>query len=417
VTLEIRPYLPEESDAFNRVPAIVFGNYTGKLRSETPVEQRGPDLVPPELSVCAFEDGTLASTYAAYPFTMRLNGAKASAAGVTAVGTLPWFRRRGHLRKIMEYDFKRRYEERMEPIGVLLASMAAIYQRYGYGVCSSRYAYTIDPKRIDFAPTLAPSRGTWREASKDELPLLQSMYRQFSRPRNGYLHRAPVMWDVQVLGLGPNFGGGPNFGPSLIAVYEEAGAPQGYVVYAAKWYDQAPDGAGPGQRLLVRDYVWHTPSAYRAMWDFFKTFDLANRVLLPMAPPDDPAFDIMLDPRELDATRFDWLLGRIIDVERALPLRPYGEGRVVFELRDEMCPWNGGHWALDAGAEGTTMTRSKESPSLSLDVSALAQLLFGQVSPTHAVRYGRAEAAPNAPLLLWDAMFRTEYAPFCPDGF
>ena len=148
MTLEIRPYRPEESDAFNRVPSIVFGNYTGIPRSETPEAQRGPDLLPPELSLCAFEDGTLATTYAAYPFTMRLNGAKAPAAGVTCVGTLPTFRRRGHLRKIMEHDFQRRYEQRMEPIAILLASIAAIYQRYGYAVCSSRYAYTIDPKLI-----------------------------------------------------------------------------------------------------------------------------------------------------------------------------------------------------------------------------------------------------------------------------
>jgi predicted acetyltransferase len=243
------------------------------------------------------------------------------------------------------------------------------------------------------------------------------MYRQFSQPRNGYLHRAPVMWDLQVLGLGPNLAPGPDFGPSLIAVYEEAGTPQGYVAYAAKSHEQAPDGAGPGERVLVRDYVWHTPSAYRAMWDFFKTFDLAKRVLIPATPLDDPAFDILLDPRELNATRFDWLLGRVIDVERALPLRPFGEGRVVFELRDHMCPWNDGRWALDAGAEGSTMTRSKESPSLALDISALAQLLFGHLSPTRAVRYGRAEAMLSAPLALWDAMFRTEYAPFCPDGF
>jgi hypothetical protein len=33
------------------------------------------------------------------------------------------------------------------------------------------------------------------------------------------------------------------------------------------------------------------------------------------------------------------------------------------------------------------------------------------------VRYGRAEAAPDAPLRLWDAMWRTEYAPYCPNMF
>jgi predicted acetyltransferase len=415
VALEIRPYRSEEADEFARLQAIVFGSYTGRRRSEEPAEQRGPDL-PPELSVCAFEDGVMASTYAAYPISMRLNGAAAPTAGVTCVGTLPWYRRRGYLRKIMEYDFKRRYEERLEPIAILGASIAAIYQRYGYAVCSSRYAYTIDPKKIDMVPSLSPSQGAWREASRDELPLLQTMFRHFSEPRNGYLERTPAVWESHIMGLGPHFVG-PNFGPSLIALYEKAGSPEAYIAYAALSLEQAVDGAGPGQRLVVRDVVYQTPSAYRAVWEFLETFDLVKRVIWPVAPIDDLAFDILLDPRELNATRTDLLLGRIIDAERALPLRPYGEGRVIFNLRDEMCPWNDGRWALESGAEGAILTRTKDSASLSLDVSALAQLLFGHMSPTRATRCGRAEATTNAPLAMWDAMFRTAYEPFCPDSF
>ena len=168
---------------------------------------------------------------------------------------------------------------------------------------------------------------------------------------------------------------------------------------------------------MVRDYVWHTPSAYRAMWDFLKNFDLVKRVFIPKAPADDPAFDVMLDPRELHATRYDWLLGRIIDVERALPLRPYGEGRVVFDLRDDFCPWNNDRWALESGPEGAVITRTKETPTLALDAATLALLVFGTTSPSRAVRYGRAEATPDADLALYDNMFRTTYAPFCPDGF
>jgi predicted acetyltransferase len=412
MTLEIRPYREEERAAFQRVPSIVFGNYTGT----PPSEQDAPFTIPPEWSLCAFEEGELATTYAAYPFAMRLNGAKAPAAGVTVVGTLPWFRRRGHLRKIMEMDFRRRYEQRMEPLAILLASIAAIYQRYGYAVCSSRYRYSIDPRWIGIAPSVPPAPGRMREASPDELPLLETLYRTFSRPRNGYLHRAPIIWEGQVLGRQPGFG--ESLPPALIAVYEEAGEPQGYVTYSAKNFEQHPDGGGPGQRLFVRDYAWLTPGAYRAMWDHFKTFDLVKRVIFNAAPVDDPAFDIMLDPRELNSWRGDWLLGRIVDLERLLPLRPYGrEGRVVFEVRDELCPWNAGRWALEAGPEGAHVARSKESPELTLDVSALTQILFGQVAPSRSVRYGRAEATAGAPLDLWDGMWRTEFAPFCPDTF
>lgn len=412
MALEIRPYRPEESAAFRRVPSVVFGNYRGWPPDEEPADGL---RIPPEWSMCAFEDGTLATTYGAYPMVMQLNGQKAPAAGVTIVGTLPWFRRRGHLRKIMEVDLKRRYEQRLEPIAILLASIAAIYQRYGYAIVSTRDRFSIDPRWINVAPSVAPARGEWREASKDELPLIQSIYRKFAQPRNGYLHRAPVMWDIRVMGAASP--GQPDWGPSLLSVYEEDGEPQGYMAYTSKWFEQFQDNAGPGQRLIVRDYAWLTPGAYRSMWDHFKRFDLVNRVVVDCAPADDPAFNILLDPRELNATRFDWLLGRLIDVERALPLRPYGDGRVVFELRDEFCPWNAGRWALESGGGEATCTRSKESPALSLDVSALAQLVFGFASPTQAVRSGRAETTPSADLTMLDSMFRTAYAPFCPDGF
>ena len=412
MALEIRPYREEERAAFSRVPSIVFGNYDG--RPYDPANDRGG--IQPEWSMCAFEDGELATTYAAFPFTMRLNGMPAPAAGVTAVGTLPWFRRRGHLRKIMAHDFKKRYEQHEQPLAVLLASIAAIYQRYGYAVVSSRQEYNIDPKWIGFAPTAPAAEGTWREVSKDDLPLLKQIYREFATPRNGYLHRAQIMWEAGALATLPG-GGGPNLGPSLLSVYEERGEPKGYITFASRWLENHPDGAGPGQRLFVRDYAWLTPGAYRAMWDMLKTFDLVKRVIVERAPMDDPAFDLMLDPRELRATRGDWLLARIIDLERTLPLRPYGEGRVVLHVRDEMCPWNADRWLLEAGPEGAAVSRTKETPQLSLDISALAQLLFGQVSPARAVQYGRAEASPGAPLDRLDAMFRTAYAPFCPDGF
>jgi hypothetical protein len=82
-----------------------------------------------------------------------------------------------------------------------------------------------------------------------------------------------------------------------------------------------------------------------------------------------------------------------------------------------MCPWNAGRWALECGGEGSAVRRTDEPPQLTLEISALAQILFGQVSPTQSVRIGRAEASRDAPLALWDAIWRTAYAPFCPDGF
>jgi predicted acetyltransferase len=371
--------------------------------------------VPPEWSLCAFEDGELATTYAAYPFTIRLNGAPARAAGVTFVGTLPWFRRRGHLRKITEADFRRRYEEQTEPIAILTASISGIYHRYGYAVTAFRDRFSIDPRWINFAPSLPKAEGAWREVDANDPRRIKDVYRTFASDRNGFIHRAQVMWATQALGLVQGFG--PDIGKGILALYEEQGEPTGYVTYSAKWYENFMDNAGPGQRIFVRDYAWLTPTAYRAIWQHLKSFDLAIRVQM-FAPVDDPAKDVLLDPRELNATRGDWILGRVIDLERALPLRPYGAtGRITFQVRDEFCPWNDGRWTLEVGPEGSAVGRTKDAPQLSFDVSTLGLLLFGTLPPSHLVRIGRAEAAPDAPLDLWDQVWRTKHAPYCPDGF
>ena len=229
--------------------------------------------MPPELSLCAFEDGELATTYAAYPFTMRLNGAPARAAGVTFVGTLPWFRRRGHLRAITEHDFRRRYEQRMEPIAILTASISGIYHRYGYAVTAFRDRYSIDPRWVNFVPSLPKAEGTWREAHDDPQPL-KDVYRTFATGRER-LH-PPRAGDVVDAGARARPGlRRPNWARHPCRVRGRTASRRDTSRGRSKW------AHGPirrrmlevrGQRIYVRDYVYKTSSAYRAMWEYLKNF-------------------------------------------------------------------------------------------------------------------------------------------------
>src|SRR5258708_37511258 len=102
----------------------------------------------PEWTLCAFEDGEMTTTHAAVPFRMRFNGATLPVAGVTGVASLPWYRRRGHLRAIMAEQFRRWHENGEAPVAILYASMAAIYQRFGYGIVSRRLNYQMDRREI-----------------------------------------------------------------------------------------------------------------------------------------------------------------------------------------------------------------------------------------------------------------------------
>lgn len=398
MVLEIRAAKPEEMEEFGRVARAT-------LLGSPEVRQ----ALHPEWTLCAFEDGKLATSYAAWPLTMRFNGEGISVAGVTSVGTLPIYRRRGYLRKVITTHFELLHERGEQPIVILNASLAVIYQRYGYAVVSTRNSYNIEPRYLEFLPP-RPVPGTFREVDDDEFQLLVDLYRRFRAERIGYVHRGRAMWEAGVLAPPPAGG--------LLSkvVYEEAGEPLGYVIYTTE--RQHGPVPVPRQRLAIRDLVWLTASTYRAVWNYFAGMDLVSAIIWERVPSDDPLPHLLLEPRMLNVTSYDGIMARIVDVERALPKRHYcEEGTLTFEIQDDLCPWNRGRWKLETSAAETSIRRTREEPQLVMPISTLAMLVFGQINATEAARMERLGVLEHSALSLWDRVMHTTYRPFCADLF
>ena len=160
----------------------------------------------PEWTLCAFEDGALVTSSGAWPFSMRFNGERIAVAGVTAVGTLPHKRRRGYLGRTMLASFVRQHEAG-QAIAILHASLAAIYQRYGYAVVAGAWDYAIDPRDLRLRGGREAAAGTVRLSDKRELPLLKEIYRAYAGPRTGLLHRGEALWETGPLAQAESTGG------------------------------------------------------------------------------------------------------------------------------------------------------------------------------------------------------------------
>lgn len=403
---EVRAINPEELEAFGFVASTALALY-GPGGIDTA-------HVRPEWTTCVFEAGELATTFAAWPFSMRYGGNRLAVAGVTMVGTLPNKRRRGYLRRAMERSFVEQ-RERGQSIAILYASMAAIYQRFGYAVASTHYHYAIDPRDVRFALEDAPPGSvTVREASLDDAAKggpLDLVYRAYAEPRTLMLHRGRALWETGALER-PKEPDGPNF----VAFYEEDGELQGYVIYVNRphfrhMYDR-------DQLLTVKDMAWTTPRAYVALWQHLGAHDLVYRIEQPRAAEDDPAFRLLEEPRRLRRTGRDGILLRVVDVEAALAGRPYGEaGAFTFELTDALCEWNRGIWRLETDGRESRVTRSAEAPALHLTAHALGAMIAGYLPPSRLAEMGRIEAARPEELGAWNRAFATRHRPFCADAF
>ncbi len=404
MAVDIRPLVEDELPELRRITSYAFAD------SRSDEERRSlPDPLHPEWTTCAYVDGRLATTFGAYPFQVRLNGAAVPMAGVTAVATLPEFRRRGLLRQVMTRSFGEQ-RERGQSLAILWASLGAIYQRYGYGLASTHASYRIDPRDIRFNdPVPAAGRVRLMDAT-DARPHLEAVYKAFARPRNLMLHRAPSMWDFRLSPPGPQR-------PQVGVYVDLSGEPRGYVVFTAK-----PDpaiGFGRSQHISVSDFAYLDREAHRGLWDFFAAHDLVREVEWQQVPEDDPVPHLLAEPNELQRRTGAAIWMRVTDVQEALRQRPYGEdGILSIRVVDPLCDWNAGVFSIETAGGATEVSRAGGDGDVTVSVAALAVLIAGHRSATQLARAGLVAADDGGKALgVADRLFATTFAPWCPDGF
>jgi predicted acetyltransferase len=393
--VEIRPATAEEMPEVARQASRQLGLPASMFQGMSP-----------EWTLCAFEDGRVATTYAFWPLQIRFNGPPVPISGVTWVSTHPAYRRRGFLRAITKRHFDTLHEQGEVAMAGLHPAWMAIYQRYGYGTVNVRHSYRVEPRHIQFAHPLE-LRGSVREVDLEtEFGLLVDVYRRFREERNGLVHRGRAMWDA-----GPLSGPPPGQQRTILA-YEQDGEPLGYVVYHA---GPGPErsGAGPSHELHVMDLFALTPEAHQGLWRVLGTYDNVAEIRWDNAPPDDPLPLMLVEPRLLNETVRDGIMARLVTVERALTQRPYAERATLrFKLLDELCPWNAGEWELDVDEEVAEVRPYKGHVDLVLTPDTLASLAWGRYSASEAARAGLLQVQDERALARWDAALRTTYPPY-----
>lgn len=400
---EFRSIKKDELEEFNKVVKYVFAE-----SSTEPVPEE--EELKPEWTTAAFHKGKIVATSGGYPFEMRFNGKPIAVDGLTAVGTEPGFRRRGLVREMVTRRLHAVHEHEEQSASILWASMGAIYQRFGYGLGSSQIQCKFDPRYTQFQfPT--DVNGYVRIVNEEEGgQAIRDLYQRFTTDRTLDLQRDDDIWWKNYFGTKKRL--------SYIAIYFNANdEPEGYVAYRTSTFSQAPD-EGPDQKLWVRELIYLNIQAYRALWEFIREHDLVGKVEMQMSL-DEPAINMLLEPRAMRLNVLDGIWMRIVDADKALTQREYsGPGNVVLEIQnDPECPWNERRFELETDGETTEVAETNKSPQLTISPNGLASLMTGNASLSELNRAGRADVSDTSQMRYFDFMFSTKYRPFCRNGF
>ncbi len=389
--VEIRPARAEEMAEFTRQAARQLALPETMLAG-----------MPPEWTLAAFVDGTIATTYAWWPLQLRLAGRAVRVAGVTQISTHPAHRRRGFLRAVTRAHFEKMHALGEEAFAGLHPAWVEIYQRYGYGSVTVRHTYRVAPRDIRFHHPISLA-GRIREIDPAaEFSVLVDIYRRYREDRTGLVHRGRAMWGAGALQSPPAGHQG------VVLIYEEAGEALGHIAYS---HGRTASGI---KRLNITDLFALTPAAHQALWSCVGGYDNVDEIVWDNAPADDPLPLMLVEPRRLNQSVRDGIMIRLVSVGDAMAQRPYATiTELRFRLIDRFCEWNDGSWCVATSPVGGTAARiDGRAVDFILSADTLAAILFGRYSPSQAYRAGLImELSDHDTLQRWDAACRLPHQP------
>jgi predicted acetyltransferase len=403
VTVEIRTCAREEvNDALAPIGHF-FGRTPGPERTE-----RFFRVLEPARMHAAWEDGRAVGGAGAFSFQLTVPGGRVPAAGVTVVGVLPTHRRRGILTAMTRSQLDD-VHRRGEPLAALWASEETIYGRFGYGMASLTGEFDLERVYGAFRAPLVPEGQARLVGVEEALDLLPPIYERVASRTPGMFARSPDWWETRSLSKEGFAWAGE--GEQFRAVLELDSVPAAYAIYrvTASWEAGSSTGV-----VRVAEAMGDGGRATAQIWRYLLDIDWLRRIEAPLEPVDHPLFLLLVEPRRMRFRIGDALWLRLVDVGAALSARTYaGPESVVFEVRDEFCPWNDGRWRLQDGrAERTTAPAE-----LSLPVADLASTYLGGFTFAQLARAGRLEERADRAVERADALFRTDRAPWCPEIF
>ena len=325
---------------------------------------------------------------------------------VTAVTVRGTHRRNGILRGMITADLEAAKDDGLA-IAALTASEASIYGRFGFGVATFERSIKVDtgPRfRLRGQPL-----GTVEVADPAVLlDIAPQVFERVQRLSPGSIDRQEYYRLLASGSIGHD--GKPDTSVRCALHYDPSGSLDGYVSYRFKGWDHKP------YTMEIVDLVAASNAAYLDLWRFLGSIDLIDEVTWAEAPVDDPLAWALEDPRCIDASEIrDMLWLRILDTPAALRARSFPvAGRLVLEVSDSL-GLAGGTWVLesDGGAAAVVNEASGEAPDLTLDVTDLASIYLGAVSPVTMAAAGRISEKTAGAAFLAQQLFAVERSAHC----
>lgn len=348
-----------------------------------------------------FVDGHIVSTLRLIPFEVTFGNVNMPMAGISMVTTTPEHRRHGYMRRMIETILPE-MKERGFVISCLHTSSVEMYRRFGWDVSSNILEYSLTPEQIGGQPETG---GRVAQFGIDKIGKIARVYETFAKTKTCELVRDEDHWNRHVI-----------LPDKHCYLYENSrGEVEGYLIY------EILDQSLPRVRSFgadIKEFIALTHEARCAMFAFLKNLQPQIKTIIFRVPVNDPCLYYFPNPR-VEAKLLPGFMARIVDVKKAFEMKRYAPdtaGKVVFDVKDEVMPFNHDRFALEVEGGRARVGRTRKKALFSCDINALSQIYCGHIDLVQALAVGKIQTADEEKVTAANHLF-SELTPYMHDWF
>lgn len=345
-----------------------------------------------------FDGDQLVSVCVHHIFDTQIRGDWFDMGGLSAVATPPEFRRRGHIRTLLE-ETLHEYRDRDAFISALWAFSDSFYAKYGWATANRYVHQTGPPEAFAFAREyesgefVRPEKSDWETLNQIQLDHGERYALTVNRTEEWWKNRAFHGWRDD---------------PYLYA-WKQDGRMQGYLNYTI---DETDDG---NSQIRIWDFAYSSHEARMNLFRFLASHQDQIDSVRHGGPVDSILIDLLDDPSKLTYEVKAGPMVRLVDVEEALEAISYPasvDASLTLSVEDGLAAWNDDTFVLEISGGSVDVSRTDDSPDVSMDVGSLSQLFVGYrpierlalegdaVIHTESAANALAEAFPEEPVFL-----------------
>jgi predicted acetyltransferase len=370
--MDIRKITPEESKEYHRLSQYAFGNWQDKEVEDDKIKWMNPDDC-----FVAIEDGEMVSGLISHGLKQSVRGVVKKLSGIGNVATFPEYRNKGYVKELFEYAFLDMNAKEIA-VSMLQPFKESFYQKFGY--VSTNREINLKFQVAGIQHYLAKITDGWQVERKTGLEAQQEF--------NAFLAKEASAWHGMVISDDIYQGFQEHLARNTIYIIVK----HNNEIKAACSYKKKD------MTIRMDNVLWTDIQSRKVLFNYFARHrDQVGdfEMFIPMGTNFYNWFSDMRNQYELKMCEGPWMV-RIVDVLSAFQDIPVSStGSFIMEVRDEMCTWNNGKYALKAKNGSLDISQCDDSveADLSGDIKGITALLYGSANLSEIIDKGWLEVA------------------------